>query len=96
MINPYWTPVVGVVLAISTLGLTARMVINTVAHNILRIKAASAAPLPAAQEERIARMEAELSSLKEEMARLSAVENFYTQLQAPPAPPRPSSPPGGT
>ncbi len=91
-----WTAVAGVVLTVCAMGGAAVMVVNAVARNLLRIKAAAAAPLQASQEQRMAQMEAEIASLKEEVGRLSAVENFYAQLQAPAAAARPAAPHGGT
>ncbi len=83
--------VVGVVAVVAAMGLVGRMLINTVAHNLLRIKAASTPAVPAGQEQRLAQMEAEIASLKEEVSRLSAVESFYAQLQAPAPAARPNS-----
>ncbi len=91
-----WTAVAGVILTVCAMGCAGVMVINAVARNLLRIKAASAPPLSAAQEQRMAQMETEIATLKDEVSRLSAVESFYAQLQAPAAAPRPAGPPGGT
>ncbi len=87
--------VVGMVAVVAAMGLVGRMLINTVARNVLRIKAAAAPPLPAPQEQRMAQMEAEIAALKDEVSRLSAVETFYAQLQAPRAPGQPFPPPTG-
>ncbi len=91
-----WTAVTGVILTVCAMGCAAVMVINAVARNVLRIKTASAQPLQAAQGERMAQMEAEIAALKEEIGRISAVENFYAQLQAPGGAARPVNPPGAS
>ncbi len=91
--------VVGVVAVVAAFGLVGSMVIKTVVGGLVRIKAASApsaASVPPAQEERLAQMEAEIAALRDEVGRLSAVESFYAQLQAPrprgEASPRPGAP----
>ncbi len=88
-----WTAVTGVILTVCALGCATVMVINAVARNVLRIKAASVPPLQGAQEQRMAQMEAEIAALKDEVSRLSAVETFYARLQEPS---RPTTLPGGT
>lgn len=96
MLQPLSVMAVGAVAAIATVGLVGRMIINTVTGNLLRLKAATAPPLQGAQDERMARMEAEIASLKDEVSRLSAVETFYAQLQAPAGAARPVNPPGAS
>lgn len=99
MYHPESVMVLGVVATVATIGIVARSVINAVAQNLLRIKASSAgAPpaVPAGQEQRMAQMEAEIASLREEVSRLSAVETFYAQLQAPASASRPIKASGGT
>ena len=82
---------VSIVLAV---GIAGRMVINAAASNMLKLKAAARAPMEGEQAQRIAQLEAEVSSLREEMGRLGSVEQFYARLQAPAAPRPPASPPG--
>ena len=74
---------VSIVLAV---GFAGSMVVNTVARNARKLKAASRAPLEGEQAQRIAQLEAEVSSLREEMGRLGSVEQFYARLQAPEKP----------
>lgn len=87
--NEMWVPVVGIVFGIPAIGFAARMIIRALADGIARVKAAShpsvVAPDPT-QGQRIAQLEAEVSSLRDEVGRLSAVESFYAQLQGPRAP----------
>ena len=92
-----WTPVVGIVLGIPAIGFAVRMVVISIADGIARIKGGARAPLEAAQGEqarRMAQMEAELASLRDEVGRLSAVESFYAQLQTPSAPTASGGPTG--
>ncbi len=90
--------VIGVVLGITALGFAARMVIRAAADGIARVKAAGHPPVQPsdpAQAQRMAQMEAEIAALKDELGRLSAVEDFYAKLQAPATPARPGSTTGG-
>ncbi len=89
--------VLGIVLGITAIGFAGRMIIRAVADGIARIKTASHPPVAAvdpAQGQRIAQLEAEVASLHDEVGRLSAVESFYAQLQAPRAPGEPLPRPG--
>lgn len=82
----HWEPIVGVAVGFPALGFAIRMVVRSIADGIARVKSASHPPIPAgdsAQGERIAQLEAEVASLRDEVGRLSAVESFYAQLQAP-------------
>ncbi len=71
---------VSIILAV---GFAGRMLVNAVADKVLKIKAAGRAPAEGEQAQRIAQLEAEVSSLREEMSRLASVEQFYAQLKAP-------------
>ncbi len=89
--------VIGVVLGITAIGFAGRMIIRAIADGIARIRAAGYPPLqPAdpAQGQRLAQLEAEVATLHDEVARLSAVESFYAQLQGP-RPPGERLPPAG-
>ncbi len=91
-----WEPVVGVVLGIPAIAFAVRMVIRSIADGLVRIKGGASAPLEAtvrAQERRLAQLEAEIAALREDVVRLSAVERFYAQLQAPAATREPAGPP---
>ncbi len=90
--------VIGVVLGITAIGFAGRMIIRSLADGIARVKTAGHTPLPApdpAQGQRMAQLEAEVASLRDEVGRLSAVEDFYAKLQAPATPARPGSTTGG-
>ncbi len=82
-------PIIAVVLGVPAIGFAARMVIHAVADGIARVRTAGQpVPLPAdpdrgVQAQRMAQLEAEVASLREEVGRLSSVESFYAQLQAP-------------
>ncbi len=81
-----WAPVVAIAVGFPAFGLAVRMVIRSITDGIARVKSASHPPLPPAdpaQGQRIAQLESEVASLREEVGRLSAVESFYAQLQAP-------------
>ncbi len=82
----HWEPIVGVAVGFPAIGFAIRMVIRSLADGIARVKSASHPPLaPAdpAQGRRIAELESEVASLRDEVGRLTAVESFYAQLQAP-------------
>lgn len=92
-------PVIGIVFGVPAIGFAIRLVVKPIVDGYVRareLRAGAAAGVIAApdpaQAQRILQLEAELASLREEVARLSAVESFYAQLQAPPgsppAPPR--------
>ena len=79
-------PIIGIVLGVPAIGFAARMVIRATADGIARVKAASHPPVQPpdpGQAQRIAQLEAEVAALHDEVGRLSAVESFYAQLQAP-------------
>ncbi len=85
----HWDIVAAFVLGIPAGGFAVRMVIRSITDGIARIRAAGHPPVqPAdpAQGQRLAQLEAEVASLHDEVGRLSAVESFYAQLQAPRAP----------
>ncbi len=81
--------VIGVVLGIPAVGFATRMVIRAVADGIVRVKGGDRTQLQPdhdQRDERLAQLEAEVASLRDEVGRLSAVESFYAQLQGPRAP----------
>ncbi len=86
--NPdHLIPLIGVVLGIPAIAMSARWVLRPIIDAYVRgreLKAGAQADpgRMAAQERRIAEVEGELAALRQEVERLSAVESFYNQLQA--------------
>ncbi len=80
-------PLIGALLGLPALAWSLRIVIRGVADGIVRVKGGARNPLPdPEQARRMAELESEVGALREEVARLGAVESFYAQLQAPPKP----------
>ncbi len=88
IMDPHWMPVVGIIAFVGALTIGARAVMKPVINAFLRARElkAGAGADPArldAQDRRIAELESDLSAVRQELDRLSAVESFYAQLQAP-------------
>jgi hypothetical protein len=98
--DPNVVPLIGVVVGIPAIAFSARAVLKPFLDawvHTRELKAGAGAPRPdPGQTQRILQLEADMSALRDEVARLSAVESFYAQLSAPAVPaPVPAPAPAG-
>ncbi len=99
--NDHLLEVIAFLLGVPALALSARLVLKPFIDGWLRARelkagARAVGPELEAQAQRIGQLEGELSALREEVGRISAVETFYSQLQAPAGATRPVNPPGAS
>jgi hypothetical protein len=90
-------PVIGIVFGVPAIAFSLRALlkpfIDAWVHTRQLKAGGGAAPLPdPAQAQRILQLEVEMTALRDEVARLSAVESFYAQLGAPKPGPARSGP----
>ena len=83
-----WEPVLGVVLGLPALAISVRLVTKPLIDGWVRTRELKAGVRrdPAGdqqRDERVLQLEAEVSSLRQELERLNAVEGFYKELRAP-------------
>lgn len=83
-----WEPVAAIVLGIPALAFSIRVVTKPLIDGWVRTRElkAGARAEPARdpdRDERVLQLEAEVSSLRQELERLNAVEGFYKELRAP-------------
>jgi hypothetical protein len=83
--DPNVVPLVGIIIGIPALAFSARAVLKTVLDawvhtRELKAGVGAAPPPDPAQAQRFQQLEAEVTALREEVTRLSAVESFYAQL----------------
>lgn len=97
--DPVLIPLTAIIFGIPAIALGARMIMKPLLDTWVRTREAKMATLtdPAreeARDRRIIEIEGELAALRQEVERLTAVESFYKQLQAP-AGSGAALPPGG-
>ncbi len=72
-----------IVFGVPAVALSVRIAARPLLEGLARLREASHPVAPAAPDARVDALQAEMSTLRERVDRLAAVEEFYAQLQAP-------------